>query len=314
MIKIYNSDLNSGEFKNIEEICIGAWIDLINPTEEELDFISNRIGVGKDFMKSVLDDDEKPRIDEEDGCKAILLDIPTISKGNGMELTKTATLGILLVRDDFVVTIASQKTSILSDFTKGKVKGFSTYKKSRFTIQIVYRIAITYLKILREISRKIGIAEGNMMSATKNEELMNLLGIENSLTYILTALRSNGVVLDKIFKGSVISLYEEDQELLEDAIIENNQAISMADLYRGILESMTDTVATIISNNLNTIMKFLAGITIVLSIPTMVASFMGMNVDFGNFAKNPLAFPYLILISIVFSVFVAYILKKRNML
>ena len=253
-------------------------------------------------------------IDEEDGCKVILLDIPIISKNHGMELIKTATLGILLVRNEFVVTIASQKTPILSDFAKGKVKEFYTYKKSRFTIQVVYRIAVTYLKILRDISRKIEKAESQILNATKNEELLNLLGIENSLTYVITALRSNGVVLDKIYKGSVIELYEEDQELLEDAIIENNQAISMAELYRGILGSMTDTVATIISNNLNTIMKFLAGITIVLSIPTMVASFMGMNVDLGAFSTHPLAFVCLLIISGLLSILVAYILKKRNML
>ncbi len=314
MMKIYNSDLKTGTFEVLDQITTGAWIELVDPTEEELEQVSRTILVDKEFMQSVLDDDEKPRIDEEDGCKAILLDIPTVSKENGMELTKTATLGILLVRDDYVVTIASQKTPILNDFSKGKVKEFYTYKKSRFTIQIVYRVAITYLKILREISRKIGIAEGKMMSATKNEELLNLLALENSLTYVITALQSNGAVLDRIFKGNVISLYEEDQELLEDAIIENNQAISMADLYRGILESMTDTVATIISNNLNTIMKFLAGITIVLSIPTMVASFMGMNVDLGALGTNPMAFIYLLLISIALSVLVAYILKKRNML
>ena len=278
MLKIYRNNLETNEFKKEDTITAGSWIQLIAPTEEELIQISNRVGVAKEFLASVIDDDEKPRVDEEDGCKAILLDIPIIHKNNHMESIRTATLGILLVRDDYIVTIESQKTPFLSDFTKGKVKEFYTYKKSRFTIQIVYRIAITYLKVLRDIQKKIEVAEGNMLQATKNEEILNLLGIENSLTYIITALRSNGAVLDRILKGSVVSLYEEDQELLEDAIIENNQAISMAELYRSILESMTDTVATIISNNLNTIMKFLAGITIVISIPTMVASFMGMNV------------------------------------
>ena len=153
-----------------------------------------------------------------------------------------------------------------------------------------------------------------MLGATKNEELLNLLALENSLTYIITALKSNGVVLDKILKGNVIELFVEDEDLLEDAIIENNQAIEMSELYRGILSSTTDTVATIISNNLNTIMKFLAGITIVISIPTMVASFMGMNVDLGVFAKNPFAFVLLILISLLLSILVALLLKKKNML
>ena len=168
--------------------------------------------------------------------------------------------------------------------------------------------------MLREIDNKIEVAESNILNATKNQELLNLLSIENSLTYIITALKSNGVVLDKILKGNVIELYEEDEDLLEDAIIENNQAVEMADLYRGILSSTTDTVATIISNNLNTIMKFLAGITIVFSIPTMVASFMGMNVTFGKFADNPFAFVLLLLLSLFLSLIVALILKKKNML
>ncbi len=314
MLRIYQSNLETNVLEKVDEISSGCWIQLISPEEKELEQLSQQVNVSVEFIKSVLDDDEKPRIDEENGCKAILLDIPIIHKHHHMESIKTATLGILLVRDEYIITVASQKTSIFSDFTKGKVKELYTYKKSRLTIQVAYRIAVTYLKILRNINRKIEVAEENMLHATKNEEILNLLEIENSLTYIITALRSNGIVLDKIFRGNVMNLYEEDQELLEDAIIENNQATSMAELYRGILESMTDTVATIISNNLNTIMKFLAGITIVISIPTMVASFMGMNVPLGDFSSNPFSFIYLIFISMLLSLFVAYILKKRNML
>ena len=171
-----------------------------------------------------------------------------------------------------------------------------------------------YLRILKDIDNRIETAEGRILNSTKNEELLNLLALENSLTYIITALRSNGVVLDKIRKGNVIELYVEDEDLLDDAIIENNQAVEMADLYRGILSSTTDAVATIISNNLNSIMKFLAGITIVLSIPTMVSSFMGMNVNFGEYVHNPFAALLLLLISILLSLIVALILKWKNLL
>ena len=314
MLTIYKNDMKTNEFSCADKITTGCWVNLVDPTENELLEISKSMNISKNFIQNILDDDEKPHIDEEDGCKAILLDVPIVRKRHGMESIKTATLGILLVRDEFMVTISSQQLSFLKEFTQEKVKEFYTYKKSRFTIQIVYRIAVSYLKILKDINKKIELAEENMLHATKNEEILNLLSIENSLTYIITALRSNGVVLDKILRGNTIDFYEEDRNLLEDAIIENNQALSMAELYRGILESMTDTVATIISNNLNTIMKFLAGITIVISIPTMVASFMGMNVPLGEFAINPLSFIYLIIISILLSLVVAYILKKRNML
>lgn len=314
MLKIYNTDISSNEFHKIEDYEIGSWINLISPTEKEIDEVSSSLGIKKNFIMSIIDDDEKPRIDEEDGCKMLLLDVPVYETKNGIKAITTLPLGIIVVRNDYIVTVSLQKYSIIDEFTKGKVKEFYTYKKSRFIIQMIYKLALLYLKMLREIDAKIEFAESNILNATKNSELLNLLAIENSLTYIITALKSNGVVLDKILKGNVIELYEEDQGLLEDAIIENNQAIEMSDLYRGILSSTSSTVATIISNNLNTIMKFLAGITIVFSIPTMVASFMGMNVTFGKFADNPYAFVLLLLISLLLSLVVAIILKKKNML
>ena len=314
MLKIYNTDITSGEFSKITSYEIGSWINLVSPSETEIDEVVNALGIKKNFIMSIIDDDEKPRIDEEDGVKMLLLDVPVYETKNGIKAITTLPLGILVVRNDYIVTVSLQRYSIIDDFAKGRVKEFFTYKKSRFIIQMIYKLAILYLKTLREIDSRIEIAEAKILNATKNEELLNLLALENSLTYIITALKSNGVVLDKILKGNVIELYEEDEDLLEDAIIENNQAIEMSDLYRGILSSTTDAVATIISNNLNTIMKFLAGITIVFSIPTMVASFMGMNVTFGKFADNPYAFVLLLLLSLLLSLIVALILKKKNML
>lgn len=314
MLRIYNTDINNNTFGRISSYEIGSWVNLVNPSESEIDDVSSSLGIKKSFIMSIIDDDEKPRIDEEDGCTMLLLDVPLYEKKSKMEAIVTLPLGIIVVRNDYIVTVCLEKYSIIDDFTRGKVKEFYTYKKSRFVIQMIYRLALLYLKMLRDIDRRIEIAESQILNATKNEELLNLLALENSLTYIITALRSNGVVLDKILKGNVIEMFSEDEELLEDAIIENNQAIEMADLYRGILSSTTDTVATIISNNLNGIMKFLAGITIVISIPTMVASFMGMNVNFGKFADSPFALLFLILVSLLLSVVVAIILKRKNML
>lgn len=314
MLRIYNTDINSNEFKKIDNFEMGCWVNLVAPTEAELIKVSNSLGIKKNFILSMLDNDEQPRIDEENGCKMLLLDVPIPHIKNKTEAVKTLPLGIIIVRNDYIITVCLQKYQLLDEFTQGKVKEFYTYKKSRFVIQMIYRVAISYLKILKDIDKKISEAEEKMLGATKNEELLNLLALENSLTYIITALKSNGVVLDKILKGNVIEMFVDDEDLLEDAIIENNQAIEMADLYRGILSSTTDTVATIISNNLNSIMKFLAGITIVFSIPTMVASFMGMNVNLGAFANNPFAFFFLIIIALALSILVAIILKRKNML
>ena len=223
-------------------------------------------------------------------------------------------MAILQLKEGYTITISLTETEALVDFKLDKVKDFCTFKRSRFVIQILYKVSILYLKYLKNINNEMEIAEDKMFKATKSKDLAKLLVVEKSLVYITTSLKSNKVVLDKIFKGNIIQLFEEDMDLLEDAMIENDQSIEMANLYRDILSSMTDSFATIISNNLNVIMKFLAGITIVLSIPTMVASFMGMNVPLGFFTTNQYAFILLILISVVLSVLVAIILKKKNML
>ena len=141
-----------------------------------------------------------------------------------------------------------------------------------------------------------------------------MLNIEKSLVYFMGALKYNKMTLEKLSKGSILPFYDEDAELLEDTIIEYDQAIEMATIYKEIMASTTETYASVISNNLNVIMKFLSAITIVFSIPTMIASFMGMNVPLGNFSTNPAAFWVLVLISVLLSLIIAYWLKKKNML
>ena len=164
------------------------------------------------------------------------------------------------------------------------------------------------------INSEIENKEKDLIKSTSNKELLNLMHIQKSLVYFVTSLKANAIILEKLSKGNVLNLYEEDEDLLEDAIIENNQGIETANIYREIISSMSDTYATIISNNLNTVMKFLAGITIVLSIPTIIASFMGMNVDLGLLNNNPFAFLIILLISIVISLIIAFVLKKKGML
>lgn len=313
MMKIFNTNVKTGEFNQIKDIRKGCWIDLIKPNEEDIKLLTDSLGVDTSFISYILDDEEQPRIDvdSDHGIKMIFVDVPIKEKKH---VISTIPLAILVIKEDYIVTISLEENEVLKDFKMGKVKDFFTYKKSRFTIQILYRTATLYLRYLRSINKEIERAENKMLKATNNQDLANLLSIEKSLVYITTSLKSNEIVLEKILKGNVIGFYEEDAELLEDAIVENKQCIEMANLYREILSSTTDSFATIISNNLNTMMKFLAGITIVFSIPTMVASFMGMNVPMGNFGKFPYAFFILVAISLALSLLVAYVLKKKNML
>lgn len=312
-MKIFNTDTKTLEFSQIKDIRKGCWIDLIKPNEDDIKLLTDSLGLDTSFISYILDDEEQPRIDidSDNGIKMIFVDVPIKEKRH---VISTIPLAILIIKDDYIVTISLEENDVLKDFKMSKVKEFYTYKKNRFTIQILYRTATLYLRYLRSINKEIEKAENKMLKATNNQDLANLLSIEKSLVYITTSLKSNEIVLEKILKGNIIGFYEEDAELLEDAIVENKQCIEMANLYREILSSTTDSFATIISNNLNTMMKFLAGITIVCSIPTMVASFMGMNVSMGRFGESPYAFLILVAISVILSLIVAYILKKKNML
>lgn len=313
-MKIYYTDETANELTVISDFRPGSWIDLVNPTEEEIETIVREIGVKRDFIHYIMDEEEQPRVEIADDQRLIFIDVPIEKKKTKHTIIQTVPLAILLVRDEYVVTFSLRETLVLQDFKASKVKEFYTAKKSRFLIQVLFRVAVLYQRYLKTVSDEIETTEDSMVKATKNQDLEKLLTMEKSLVYIMTSLKSNEVVLEKIMKGNIVPLYEADTNLLEDAIIENQQALDMAILYREILGSMTDSFATIISNNLNGIMKFLAGITIVISIPTMVASFMGMNVPLGMFQTEPVAFWILIGVSIMLSIIVAIILKKKNML
>ena len=316
MLKILNTNTETGEIETIKKIKKGCWIDLVKPNEDDIRFLTDSLEVDTSFISYILDDEEQPRIDydEDSDIRMIIIDVPIREKKNNYTIISTIPLAILIIKDSYIVTISLEESDPIKEFKHRKVKEFYSFKKTRFILQIFYHTATSYLKYLRNLNREIEKAEAKMLKATSNRDLANLLNIEKSLVYIMTSLKSNEIVLERILKGNVIPLYEEDNELLEDAIVENKQCIEMANLYREILSSTTDSFATIISNNLNTIMKFLAGITIVISIPTMVASFMGMNVPLGDISNHPYAFWILLGLSAILSLVVAYILKKKNML
>ena len=194
------------------------------------------------------------------------------------------------------------------------MRDFRTAKKTRFLIQIMNAAAAEYLRVLGNIYHKIEVREDTLQKATKNEDIVDLLMTEKTLVYFTTSLKENNLVLERLNKGVVLPLYEGDLDMLEDAIIENNQAIDMAGIYREIIQSMTETYATIVSNNQNNVMKFLAGITIVLSIPTMISSFLGMNVQFGVIGTDPAAAWIILIASFAISIGAAIILKKKDLL
>lgn len=290
-----------------------CWIDLIVPTVDEIEKVANRTGVEKELIMKLLDTEELPRVEQEDNATLIVIDIPYL-ENEGEHKYKTYPLGIIITNNNYIITVSVKKTMLLNDFKRSRVKDFRTAKKTRFLIQILLKSATSYLKALKQINHDIEEKEKVLKKTTENKDLVELLEIEKTLVYFMTSLKANDTVLEKLAKGIILPLYEGDLDLLEDTIIENKQAIEMSGIYRDILSSVTDTYATIISNNLNIAMKFLAAATIVLSIPTMISSFLGMNVPLGAIGSISNAFIIILLIAVVISCIVAILLKRKNML
>ena len=299
------------EIKKLEKEC---WIDITNPTIEELKKVSILTNTDEDLLTKLLDNEELPRVETGDNATLIVIDTPYMTDSKYKHKYNTDPLGIIINNDGYFITVSLKDQSILNDFQKNKFKSFSIKKRTKFVLMILVKIALSYQKELSSINNYINKKEKVLSKSTDNKELLRLLNIEKTLVYFSTSLKANDIVLEKLSKGNILTLYEEDKDLLEDAIIENKQAIEMASIYREILTSMTDTYASIISNNMNDIMKFLAGITIVLSIPTIISSFIGMNVPFGKLGTSNYSAFGLLLGSIVFSIIIAIILKKKNML
>lgn len=311
MLSIYKTD--NQVIEKVDNIGPNVWIDLVNPDIEEIKRVVKEAEVDEDLLTKLLDDEELPRIEIGKLSTLIVVDTPYLVDKAYKNRYYTYPLGIIIAKDAFV-TISLKELGILEDFKNGKVRNFHTSKKTRFTLQILLKIASLYQKDLKVIDEDINAKEKYLKKSTKNKELLDLLNIEKTLVYFITSLKANDIVLEKLSKGNVIEQYEDDKDLLDDAIIENKQSIEMANIYREILTSMTDTYATIISNNLNVVMKFLAGITIVFSIPTMISSFLGMNVPLGFLGEYKYAFLLIVLFSLLIALIVAHILKKKDML
>ena len=292
----------------------GCWISLVAPTDEELRSVSEYRSLDMDILKAALDLDERSRIDADDGYTMVLVNIPTVEERTDIDLYTAIPLSVI-ISGDCIITVCSENSPIIRSFEQGKVKDFYTYMKSRFILQVLYRTATLYLQYLRIIERKTDEVEDKLHRSTQNRELIELLKLEKSLVYFTTALRSNEVVLEKLLRTELIKKYPEDAELLEDVIVENKQAIEMASIYSGILSETRDAFSSIISNNQNTVMKVLAVVTIVMSIPTMIFSAYGMNVYTGSmpFSQHPHAFVIIIAISILISVFIALFFSKKDM-
>lgn len=305
-------------FKTIDEQLVtldkleeGAWVNLTSPTEEEVQFISESLKIDPDYIKAALDEEESSRIETDEGCTLIVVDIPLTEEYGKTSQYITIPLGII-INDDYIITVCLKENQITKEFVEKKIKGFCTFKKTRFFLQILYKNATKYLLYLKQIDKLSHIIESKLHKSTKNKELIQLLELEKSLVYFSTSLKANEVVLEKMLRTESIKSYPDDADLLEDTIIENKQAIEMARIYSDILSGTMDAFASVISNNLNIVMKFLTSVTIVMAIPTMVASYFGMNVQVPM-ANSPFAFSIIVTISIFLCTAAALFMARKKM-
>ncbi len=316
MIRLYNTDIKTNKLESVSTYERGTWIHMVDPSEDEIKEVCKNLNIKDEFIRYSLDNEEKARIDVEDEDNTILfiIDIPVTEKTqNGGYMYATMPIGMIVVRDDFFITVSLRECSLIKKFETGKVKGFCTYKKSRFILQMMYNNSSEYLDYLKKINKETEIAENVLKNSMKNRELLKLLSLEKSLVYITTSLRSNEAVMERTLKIKNIKLYDEDEDILEDAIIENKQAIEMSKVYSDILNGTMDAYASIISNNLNGVMKSLTSITIIIAVPTMIASFWGMNVKLP-FEGNPLGFWIMIFIATLLTIISVIWLKRKDML
>ena len=309
MVKYYIEGNNTVE--SVDAPAPGCWVQLTDPCDEELRDTAMTFDLPMETVKAALDLDERSRVESDDNYKMILVNIPTRETDSDNELYTTIPLGIILT-GDYVITVCSKDTHILRGFANGKERDFHPGKQSRFVFQILYATARRFLIYLRLVEKKSDSTELEFGRRQKNKELLELMKLEKSLVYFSVGLRSNEAVLEKLMRTEFIKKYEEDAELLEDVVVENKQAIEMAKINTDILESMSSTFASVISNNLNVAMKVLAIITVVMAIPTMVFSAYGMNLlpDHMPLASSPWGFPIIIGGSILASVIAMIVILR----
>ena len=315
MFKMYNTDLLTNITEEVTEYKRGNWINMIAPSDDEIKTVCENINIQEDFIRYALDPEERARIDyeEDDGTTLILADVPIIEKDEDQKEYSTIPVGFIIVRDEYFITVSLMENQVIRRMNPMKNKSVATYKKSRLVLQCLYVNSEIYLNLLKKINRETEIAEKELRQTRKNKSLLRLLSLEKSLVYFTTSLKANEVVMERMNRGKVIKLYEEDEDLLEDVLIENKQAMEMSKIYSDILSGVMDAYSSIISNNLNGVMKILTAITIIISVPTMISSFWGMNVKVPM-QDNPWGFAIILIASILIGIIVTIILKRKDYL
>jgi len=289
----------------------GCWVHLHNPTREEIDGLNARFHLDPTYLQAALDEEESARIERDGDQTLIIVDIPYIDDSDTGAAYTTIPMGIVIV-DDVIITVSTRESTVITDFTEERIRGFWTFKRTRFLLQILQRTASRYLTYLKQIDKSSQFVQKRLEKDMRNQELLQMMKLEKSLVFFSTSLKGNEMVMERMLRTEMLRKYPEDGELLEDVIIENKQAMEMCSIYRNIISSTMDAFASIISNNLNIVMKVLTSLTVVLSIPTLFASLWGMNVGVP-FQNNPFGFWIVIGITLIASLAAFTVLWRRKM-
>ena len=266
-----------GHMTQLEAYEKGCWINVCAPDENELHYLTERHDIPPEYLRSSLDEEESSHLETEDGQTLIIVDAPFAEKADESITYSTMPIGIMLTEQD-LITVSLRDNPAVLEMADGVVKSANTTLRTQFVLHLLLRVATRFLQYLKQIDKRSSFTETELRKSMRNKELIQLLDLEKSLVYFQTSLKSNEITLEKMMRSRSIKLYEEDQDLLEDVLIEIKQAIEMTNIYLSILSGTMDAFASVISNNLNIVMKVLTSITIVMAIPTMIFSFYGMNI------------------------------------
>ena len=311
MVKYFRTD--DQVLYNEEKLCDGCWTQMIAPTQEECEYIAEKLMVDIEDVQAALDPEASSRIELQDGYTLILVDVPALEVRHEKQVYTTIPLGIILTQD-VIVTICTEDTPVLQSFINKRVKEFSTKKRLRCVYQILYNAAANYQSNLRTIDKKRTEIEERVGKDTEDVDIIALHELESTLVYFATSLRANGVVLDRLTRYKRLEQYPEDKELLDDVIVENKQAIEMTTIYRDIINGTRDLLSSIMDNRLNNVMKYLTVITVIMAIPTVISGLYGMNVNerWMPLANTPYGFLIICSVTLLICIIVIILLRKKK--
>jgi magnesium transporter len=307
MITIYKTV--AGVLKEQKRVTKGCWINAAAPNDEEIEQLM-KWGVPSEAITSATDVDELARVEKEDGVTFIIFRVPYFL-GDQVDIPYTTIPMGVVLSSKWIVTICTQRTELLRESRKSKEHPLHTQKHNVFILHILYNTAKLFLSHLTAINRIVDNLEDRLQLAIRNKELMLLLKYQKSLVYFSTALKTNELMIERLQRMQLFKKYPEDQDLLDDVLTENTQAMEMTNISGNILSQMMDAFASMISNNQNNVIKILTSVTIVMSMPAIVASLYGMNVGLP-FQDHPSAFWITLGISLILAIGAAFIFRRKD--